>query len=314
MNFDAMSKYNHNEPVEHLWAVAKNGLVPVRKYKVLKEGAKTFILEDGTTVRKCEMRNVFQLFFTNEESAEATYRGLRKAFDPAYADTETNFDRIKDAPISDLSNILLDMIFELCEECVPTREDIENWLTSATRKEETRDHDVTCKNQTTSNDRLAALDVAKYVVNTCIEIGHPISNSCLQHVLYELYKAAFRRGNTLFYDEFEASAVGPRISAVYDNFCAWGAWPITMEQKESDNPNKQIPEQFQDLFKVIICATVNTSLYDWIENAKHGGSAWYRSYVAKSTWIPGAAIHQEVAGTKDVYDNMLRNMQKDGLV
>ena len=136
MSFNAMSNYHHNEPTEHLWAVEKNGLVPVRKYKVLKEGAKTFVLEDGTTVRKCEMRNSFQLFFTNEKSAEATYRGLRKTFDPTCSEPETNFDRIKDSYISDLPNILLNMIFELCEECVPTKEDIENWLKSTAEKVE----------------------------------------------------------------------------------------------------------------------------------------------------------------------------------
>ena len=305
MSFDAMSKYNHNEPVEHLWAVAKNGLGPVRKYKVLKEGAKNFVLEDGTMVRKCDMQNAYQLFFTNEDAADATYRGLSKVFDPACATSETNYDRIQNASIPSLSRILFDMIQEICEDGMPTKEEIENWLKSDSEKEHKSSNtdglrenlmhlnDQVENNKKVEGDRRTALDVAKYIVNMCIAIGHPISNSCLQHVLYELYKAAFRRGVTLFYDEFEASAVGPRISAVYYNFCAWGAWPITMEQKESDNPKKQIPEQFQDLFKVIICATVNTSLYDW---------------------IPGAEINREVADTKDVYCEMLKNMQKEGLV
>lgn len=136
MSFNAMAKYNHNDPVEYIWAVAKNGLVPVRKYKVVKETPKTYVLEDGNTVHKNTMNSNYQLFFTSEVPADVVYRNIRSVFDPSYADPKTNFDCIKDASLPGLSNVLFDMIQELCEDGMPTKEDIEEWLKSAVEKVE----------------------------------------------------------------------------------------------------------------------------------------------------------------------------------
>lgn len=164
--------------------------------------------------------------------------------------------------------------------------------------------------------RRTALDVAKYVVNTCIAIGHPISDSCLQHILYELYKAALRRGEVLFYEEFQATPVGPRIPSVYDQFCAWGACPITMEQKESDNPKKQIPEKFQDLFNVIICASVKLRLYDWLQIANNEHSAWHKNYDAKNkiAWIRQKDILAEIESTEDEFGKLLKSAYDSGVI
>lgn len=160
-----------------------------------------------------------------------------------------------------------------------------------------------------SEYRRTALDVAKYVVNTCIMIGHPISNSCLQHVLYELYKASLRRGVVLFYEEFQASPVGPRIPSVYDNFCAWGAWPITMKQNESDNPKKKIPDELKGSFNVIICGTVKVSLHDWVKISQRDESAWSRSYAkGEKNWIPVSAVLEEAQSEDDLYETLLNQM------
>ena len=164
--------------------------------------------------------------------------------------------------------------------------------------------------------RRTALDVAKYVVNTCIKIGHPISNSCLQFVLYELYKAALRRGEELFYEEFYTSPSGPRLFMVYDQFCTWGALPITMEQKESDNPKKQIPEKFQDLFDVIICATAKVKLYDWMQIANQETSAWHKTYVTKdkNALIRQKDILAEIESTEDEFGNLLKSAYAAGMI
>jgi hypothetical protein len=128
MSFDGMASYRNSDPTESLWAVAKNGLAPVRKYKVLKETAKTFVLEDGTVVRKEAMRNNYQLFYTNETSAEIVYRNIRKAFDPAEPECESNFEIVTNATIETLPNILIDMIHELCEDGMPSAETVKEWL------------------------------------------------------------------------------------------------------------------------------------------------------------------------------------------
>lgn len=175
---------------------------------------------------------------------------------------------------------------------------------------------IECFTKEMEEYRRTALDVAKHVVNTCIKIGHPISNVCLQFVLYELYKAALRRGEELFYEEFCASPSGPRLQMVYDEFCVWGALPITMEQKESDNPKKQIPEKFQDLFNVIICATAEVKLYDWLQIVNQETSAWLKTYDAKNknALIRQKDILAEIESAKDTFAEMLNSAYEDGML
>jgi hypothetical protein len=135
MGFNAMAPCE-NKATTHIWAVSKSGLVPVRKFVVLKEGAKNFVLEDGTMVSKSTMQNQHQLFFTSEYAADVVYRHLSSVFDPVARNVESNFDAIKNASVSEASGILFAMIQELCEDGMPTHEEIENWLSAVVTKNE----------------------------------------------------------------------------------------------------------------------------------------------------------------------------------
>lgn len=130
MSFDSMAPYN-NKAITHIWDVSKSGLVPVRKHKVANETDKTFVLDDGTIVRKNTMQNNYVFFFTNEESANVVYRNLSSVFDPDWLEPKSNFDIIASATISDLPDILIDMINELGEDGMLSREGIKEWLLRA---------------------------------------------------------------------------------------------------------------------------------------------------------------------------------------
>ena len=113
---------------KYIWLVAKNGLVPVRKYEVAKETPKTYVLDDGTVVRKETMQNNYLLFFLDEDEANKVYLSLRAVFDNG-DEGSTHFDTItKCTSTRRLSAILFNMIQELCEDGMPTHEEIERWL------------------------------------------------------------------------------------------------------------------------------------------------------------------------------------------
>lgn len=112
---------------EYIWAVSRSGLVPPRKHDIKKETKKTYVLDDGTIVKKSEMQNTYQLFFQSEASAETTYQMLKSVFDP---EKTTNIVAIRGADADKMSDILFDMIQNLCEDGMPTKETIKDWLLS----------------------------------------------------------------------------------------------------------------------------------------------------------------------------------------
>ena len=67
-----------------------------------------------------------------------------------------------------------------------------------------------------------AIDVAKYIVNKCIDDGYPISNLQLQKILYFIQRYYLQKDDQLFDDDFEAWQFGPVIPAVYYKFCGQG--------------------------------------------------------------------------------------------
>ena len=79
----------------------------------------------------------------------------------------------------------------------------------------------------------AAKDIAKYIVNRCIERCRPISNLQLQKILY-FCQRDFKQidGSTLFRDDFEAWQYGPVIPSVYRMFSLFGGMKINRRVRE----------------------------------------------------------------------------------
>lgn len=80
---------------------------------------------------------------------------------------------------------------------------------------------------------MTANDAAKFMVNLCIDDGHPISNLQLQKILYFCQLESYRRSGTpLFTDDFEAWRYGPVIPSVYRLFSIFGGLGINRKVKE----------------------------------------------------------------------------------
>lgn len=78
-----------------------------------------------------------------------------------------------------------------------------------------------------------AIDVAKYVINYCIDKGCPITNLQLQCLLYYLQQDFLQlTGKPLFEDDFTAWQFGPAIGDVYRHFCGFGALDLDIKVPE----------------------------------------------------------------------------------
>lgn len=72
-----------------------------------------------------------------------------------------------------------------------------------------------------------ANNVAKYIINYCMEKNSPITNLKLQKLLYFLWIAFYKeRKEPLFSNAIYAWPLGPVVSDVYDEFCAYGGLVI----------------------------------------------------------------------------------------
>ncbi len=79
----------------------------------------------------------------------------------------------------------------------------------------------------------AAMDIARYVINYCIDIDKPISNLKLQKILYYI-QAAFlvERGEPCFEEDIVKWRHGPVQREVYNNFKGFIGGNIDEEQRE----------------------------------------------------------------------------------
>ena len=78
-----------------------------------------------------------------------------------------------------------------------------------------------------------AMDIARYVINTAIDKGKPVSNLKLQKILYYI-QAAFlvETGDPCFSDEIERWRHGPVVVDVYNQFRKFIGCDITEKQLE----------------------------------------------------------------------------------
>lgn len=75
-----------------------------------------------------------------------------------------------------------------------------------------------------------ALDVAKYIINKCINDNFPISNMQLQKILYCIQREFLQIYNReIFSDEIEAWQIGPVVPEIYYMYCGFGANPIRIK-------------------------------------------------------------------------------------
>ena len=69
----------------------------------------------------------------------------------------------------------------------------------------------------------SAVEIAKFIISYCMDMGTPISNLQLQKILYFLQVFYMRKGFPLFEEEIYAWQHGPVIPEVYYMFSGYGA-------------------------------------------------------------------------------------------
>lgn len=118
-----------------------------------------------------------------------------------------------------------------------------------------------------------AMDVSKYIVNKCIDDGHPITNLQLQKILYFVQIDFLKSGEQAFYDDFEAWKFGPVIPEVYYRFGGYGSMPITLKCDE-------VSISYDDAKKidVIVESKRVKKAWDLVEETHKPGGAWHKVF------------------------------------
>ena len=124
--------------MKYLYCVAKNGVCSVRKYEVIKETPKTYVINGGLSARilKSTMSNKFCVFFEDEKAAREFYESVK--YNPNKP--KTNFDRIKAMSVEEMAEYIFLYDSEYCCYCIyngadhsngyDCREGIQKWLES----------------------------------------------------------------------------------------------------------------------------------------------------------------------------------------
>lgn len=121
----------------------------------------------------------------------------------------------------------------------------------------------------------AAKDIAKYIVNRCIEHCRPISNLQLQKILYFCQKEYNQiTGFALFEDDFEAWQYGPVIPSVYRVFSLFGGMKINRNVHEE----VEIDPTTKTLINPIIDKYSGYAAWDLVSMTHQEGDAWDRIF------------------------------------
>ena len=119
-----------------------------------------------------------------------------------------------------------------------------------------------------------AVDIAKYVINKCIDLGRPISNLQLQKILYYIQGEYIRRtnGDTLFENKISAWQYGPVVPDVYYEFNVYSS---------SDINNKyltiELPKDIRSIIDPVISEKSKFSAWILVEHT-HNELPWMKSY------------------------------------
>ena len=139
----------------------------------------------------------------------------------------------------------------------------------------------------------AAMDIARYVINYCIDLGKPISNLKLQKILYYI-QAAFlvEKGEPCFEDRISRWRHGPVVTDVYNEFKKFIGDNIYEKQEEyieyelDDELNfKIVTKKFEpriinkedrDLIDKVIKSLINIGAWELVKRT-HEEEPWIQT-------------------------------------
>lgn len=121
----------------------------------------------------------------------------------------------------------------------------------------------------------SALNLAKYIVNKCVEENYPITNLQLQKILYFIQRDYLREyDECAFEDSIEAWQFGPVVPEVYYEFCYYGAMPI---ENQYDCANDIDIKDFGLIDRIVKQKRI-LEPWDLVNETHKPGGAWSKTY------------------------------------
>lgn len=119
-----------------------------------------------------------------------------------------------------------------------------------------------------------ALEIARYIINKCIELGRPVSNLQLQKILYYVQGEYIRstNGEVLFEDDISAWQYGPVVTDVYYEYNNYSSNEIDMFQ-----PQVYLEEEEKGIIDPVIISKSRMSAWELVKST-HSEAPWKDSY------------------------------------
>lgn len=129
-----------------------------------------------------------------------------------------------------------------------------------------------------------AMDVAKYIITRCTNMGKPISNLKLQKMLYFLWIGFFEiTGEILFNNDICAWQLGPVVPDVYYEYCSYAGLPINAKYLNTiERSDKKILDDLIEKY-------IDISAFQMVNLTHVSGGAWdtiYRDGIGNRSVIP----------------------------
>ncbi len=122
-----------------------------------------------------------------------------------------------------------------------------------------------------------AIDIARYIVNKCVEDNRPISNLQLQKILYYVQINFIRILNEpAFNDDIQAWQYGPVVPNVYREYVDCGGTSIYRTYRDTERIFKRgIEKEIVDKV-IILCLRLNP--WELVERTHKEDSPWAKVY------------------------------------
>lgn len=118
-----------------------------------------------------------------------------------------------------------------------------------------------------------ALEVARYIITRCSQLGKPISNLKLQKMLYYVWIKFYEKTHrALFFNDICAWQLGPVVPDVYYEYCPYAGLPIREELSTIIEPESR------KIIDVIIDKYIDLSARELVQMTHKPGSAWDSVY------------------------------------
>ncbi|MEQ8156956.1 MAG: type II toxin-antitoxin system antitoxin SocA domain-containing protein [Clostridiaceae bacterium] len=119
-----------------------------------------------------------------------------------------------------------------------------------------------------------AIDIAKYIINKCIDFGRPVSNLQLQKILYYVQGEFMSQtdGEVLFKDDIKAWKYGPVVPSVYYEYNNYSSSDITTRQSDVE-----LEDEERNIIDPIIEEMSRLSAWALVQKT-HSESPWMDTY------------------------------------